>query len=150
MAIGSDGLPLPTLDDPAPRDDVAAAGVTLSSLRLQYEEAVVRLYLCQSRVSAMLRDPATSTAKAWEVVRRELCDARVATGATSGSDELWGKAEQLIMSLAKSDGSIGADAAPNTSPSSENAPGVYIEFVRLPSKLERCSLVTTNPRENRV
>lgn len=142
MAIGSDGLPFPISDDPVPRDDVAATAVTLSSLRLQYEEAVVRLYSCQSGVSAILRDPTNSTAEGWEVVRRELCDARVATGATSGSDELWGKAERLITSLAKADGAIGADLIPDASPSSVNASGVYIMFAgaffRLETVLDSC------------
>lgn len=95
--MGHGGSPLPLVHTPSPSLEIASIAEALSSLRLHYEETVVRLYSCQSDVSDMLRDPASSAADAWDVVHTGLTDARIAMEACD--KEQWRKAEDLVGAL---------------------------------------------------
>lgn len=108
-------------------DEVAAAAEALCSLRLHYEEILVRLYSCQSNANSIVRDPAKSTADLWEVVRRGLADARSSTGPLNCDHELWQKAEHLVKCNADDGGQSEADLNPGTS-SSENHSGATQMF----------------------
>lgn len=108
-AIGSGSSPFPAWCGASHGDEVAAAAEALSSLRLHYEEILVRLYSCQSNANSIVRDPAKSTADLWEVVRRGLADARLSTGPLDGDHELWQKAEHLVKCNSNDGGQSGAD-----------------------------------------
>lgn len=118
VAIGSDGLPPCKTLEPS-TSEVAVAADALSSLRLHYEETIVRLFSCQRSVSAILRDPASSRADTWEVVRRDLADAR----ALDCGDALWRNVEQLVGSLATEGERSGADSSSRASSCSEHPSG---------------------------
>lgn len=96
MAIGC-GSPFCT-----PKDRSRATGgfptlaETISALRLSYEEVVVRLFVCQDRVQAALRDQARSTNGVLLAVRQALGDAVESVEAAGTLDDLWSKAKSLV------------------------------------------------------
>lgn len=106
---------------------MTAAAEAISSLRLHYEEIVVRLYSCQSNAISLLRDPSKSAADAWEAVRQGLAEARLSTGPLNCDQNLWQKAEDLVETMANEVGETGAALEPGKSPSSEkNDPGACV------------------------
>lgn len=123
MAIGSGGQPCVTSGETSASRDIASAAEALSELRLHYEEAVVRLYSCQSSASTMLRDPTTSKADAWKVIHQELADAKMSTESVNCNSEVWRKAEELVGSLAKEDGEDGAELGVDASTGPEPPSG---------------------------
>lgn len=129
MAIGCGGLPFSPSDSTNASGEMTAAAEAISSLRLHYEEIVVRLYSCQSNASSLLRDPSKSAADAWEAVRQGLAEARLSTGPLNCDDDqnLWRKAEDLVETMANKAGETGAALASGKSPSSEdNNPGACV------------------------
>lgn len=108
-AIGSGAPPFSASCGASHGDEVAAAAEALSSLRLHYEEILVRLYSCQSNAHSIVRDPAKSTADLWEVVRQGLADVRLSTGPLNCDHELWRKAEHRVQYNANDGGQREAD-----------------------------------------
>lgn len=129
-AIGPCSPPLSASCGASHGNEVAAAAEAISSLRLHYEEIVVRLFSCQSNTNSILRDPTKSLAHLWGVVRRDLADARLSTGPLNYDHELWQKAEHLVKCNANDD-QREADLNPGAS-SSENLSGAA-QIVRCPS-----------------
>lgn len=129
-AIGSGSSPFSASCGASHGDEVAAAAEALSSLRLHYEEILVRLYSCQSNANSIVRDPAKSTVDLWEAVRRGLADARLSTGPLSCDHELWQKAGHLVKCNTNDSGHSEADLNLGAS-TSENHSGA--------AQLFRCS-----------
>eukprot|EP00752_Nemacystus_decipiens_P017564 g15739.t1 len=120
-AIGSSSPPFSASFVASHGDKVAAAAEALSSLRLHYEEILVRLYSCQSNANSIVRDPAKSTEDLWEVLRRGLADARLSTGPLNCDHELWQKAEHLVKCITNDGGRSEADFNPGASTSENQA-----------------------------
>lgn len=126
-ALGPGGLRSPASCGASHEGQVAAVAETLSSLRLQYEEIVVRLYSCQSNVSKIMRDPANDTADLWEAVHQGLLDARLLTEPLSSDNELWRTAEHLVESNTNKGGFGGPNLDPSAS-ASDNISGDKRKF----------------------
>ncbi|CAM9346800.1 unnamed protein product [Pylaiella littoralis] len=108
-AIGTGPPPFSVPSGASSSSEISAAAEALSSLRLHYEEALVRLYSCQSNAISVMRDPSKNTADFWGNLRQGLADARSATEALSCDNKLWRKAEDLVESNANGDNRSGAD-----------------------------------------
>lgn len=117
--LGSGTPPFAPQGSTNPSDNGTAIAETLWDLRLRYEETVVRLYACQSSVSAILRDPTRGNEDEWHGVGRALTSAVGSAGAGEGEQELWRKAEQLVKSITKGDPEGVADLG-STLPTSPN------------------------------
>lgn len=134
IAMGSGCVPFAVSQRSSPTSDVATVAETLSALRLRYEETVVQLYSCQSRVSAILRDPAGSTQDAWADVRHKVAGALESTRNGGRDEELWSKAENLIDSLTNGKSSSGdTEASPSPVKQDHLAGQVKSPFVDLQS-----------------
>lgn len=123
MAIGCGALPFSPSGSTSASGEMTAAAEAISSLRLHYEEIVVRLYSCQSNASSLLRDPSKSAADAWEAVRQGLAEARLSTGPLNCDQNLWRKAEDLVETMANEIGETGAALESGKSPTENNNPG---------------------------
>ncbi|CAM9515573.1 unnamed protein product [Ectocarpus sp. 12 AP-2014] len=119
-AIGCGGLPFSPSGSTSASGEMTAAAEAISSLRLHYEEIVVRLYSCQSNASSLLRGPSKSAADAWEALRQGLAEARLSTGPLNCDQNLWQKAEDLVETMAKEVDETGAALESGKSPSSVN------------------------------
>lgn len=122
-AIGTGPPPFSVPSGASSSSEISAAAEALSSLRLHYEEALVRLYSCQSNAISVMRDPSKNTADFWGNLRQGLADARSATEALNCDNKLWRKAEDLVESNANGDDRSGADLSLGV-PSSEAHSGV--------------------------